>query len=452
MNKTYYLPMFGEGEVRKNNKDITLGRRRVFNNSDTAELHYVLQNRKNLRGSSIKRVVIKDINLENTKLNYITFTGSTFISTKFFDVNINVLHSQNCKFDFVKFVNKELNQYKSCDFSGSFFNQCEFINVKFTASCFLDCIFWNCKFTNCEFKASSFENAVFTNCIFDNVNMVFLNIEYATIKECKISNSKFSWYQVPYINLFFQNDLSDNNEFYAIKKKYSIEEYFYNLQKPIIYFTSKHQYFPLIQLYLNEGKREYALSALYNGIYEAYMINDIRTIGLYVKAGLLYNLLSSSEISKLIKNLNKMFKNDYSALDDYNLLLYSKVKQQLQSPDVLPHIDLAIQTGFKETELDKVGELCTEIDKLVVENNCQGTYKITHNSDPMLWITIVGVTFAGLQFVYTLIKDFLERKKSAQNQNNVNQGTTNITQNQIINNYTIININSVLNDYDDNSK
>ena len=70
----------------------------------------------------------------------------------------------------------------------------------------------------------------------------------------------------------------------------------------------------------------------------------------------------------------------------------------------------------------------------------------------MLWITIVGVTFAGLQFVYTLIKDFLERKKSAQNQNNVNQGTTNITQNQIINNYTIININSVLNDYDDNSK
>ncbi len=452
MDKINFLPMFDQETINKNNKDITLGRRRVFNNNDAAELHYLLQNRKNLRGSSIKRVVIKDINLENAKLNYITFTGSTFISTKFSDANINVLHSQNCKFDFVKFVNKELNQYKSCDFSESFFNQCEFKNVKFTASCFLDCIFWNCKFINCEFKSSSFENAIFTNCIFDNVSMVFLNIEYATIKECKISNSKFSWYQVPYINLFFQNDLSDNNEFYAIKKKYSIEEYFCNLQKPIIYFTSKHQYFPLIQLYLKEGKSEYALAALYNGIYEAYMIKDIRTIGLYGKAGLIYNLLSSSEISKLIKKLNEVFNNDFTALNDYNLLLYSKVKQQLQSPDVLPHIDLAIQTGFDETKLDKAGKLCAEIDKLVVENNCHGIYKITHNSDPMLWITIVGVTFAGLQFVYTLVKDFLEHKKSAQNQNNVQQKMTNKAHNQIINNYTIININSVLNDHNDKSK
>ena len=136
--------MFGEGEVRKNNKDITLGRRRVFNNSDTAELHYVLQNRKNLRGSSIKRV----------------------------------LHS--------------------------------FI------------------------------------------------VAYSIFKNTMLTLSKIQLVKTAFSNDEALNSQLVNLQFQKMQSKKQLA------QKPIIYFTSKHQYFPLIQLYLNEGKREYALSALFN--------------------------------------------------------------------------------------------------------------------------------------------------------------------------------------------
>lgn len=432
-----YLPIFDSETVKKNNEFIYKGRNRVFNNKYSFELNQLLTNQnKKLSGLSIKRVSFPNVTLKSLHFSHVSFNGSIFEGTIFDNCKLNVVHSQNCKYYNVKFYNETRINVSNSDFGDSFFDNCIFENIYFNSNSFVNCVFWNCSFNNCVFRSSSFENAIFSNCTINNVNMQDLNIEFATIKNCKITHSSFSWYQIPYINHFFDNLIDDTNKIYAMKKSYDLGKYLSNLEQAIIFFTSQEQYFPLINLYLADKKFDYAKAAIHYGIEESIAKKDIRMIGQFGKTGILNKLLTSSDVSRIIKKLDEIVSSNEYQECEYNKILYYKIKQQLLFPEIIPHMELSIQTGYTETDLDKVGELCNELDALILANGGKATFKISHNSDPLLVVYIIQTAIMGTSLLYSIIKDFLENKK---------QKDTIKNEKSIVKNYTITSTNSSLN-------
>lgn len=434
-----YLPNFDDFVAKKVIKKYSSGRNRVFNNLMNNELFRLLGDNgpQVLQGLSIKRNNLSKIHIHNKIFNHVSFAGSSMMEVEIETCQFKVVHAQHCKFYNTHFLGDEKPfRIKNSDFSGSFFENCIFRNINFESNSLLDCVFWNCKFDNCKFRSTTFENTIFNVCQFDNVDMINLNIEFATIQCCRFKDSKFSWYQAPYINCFFDNIFEGENRFYTNACSYTLEEYKKQVDESIIYFTTKQQYFPLISLYLLQNNKEYALSALNNGIEQAKLERDIRTIGLYANAGLITGLYNTKNISLLLKELDVIISEQFNSTNDaYNRILYARIKQQLIAPEVLQKLEINIQTGYSEEDFSKAGELCREIDKIVEENKCKALYKFNHNSDIQIIVDIIAISVSVLAIILDTVKILLDHKKSTHNKEAV----------QNVNNYTFVLVNSTTN-------
>jgi len=367
----------------------------------------------NYYGFSFKRSKLNNVKFRESTFDHCNFTGS---------ILERVIFDNNCKFSSVNFLRSI---FKSCtfnseetmhgiNFSSSTLDQVDFSNVQLRGSYFNNAKILNSTFLNCCIRSTSFDNCIFKECLFQNCNMKNLNLEFSTFLNVKLINSQISYYQLPYIIGIFKNleNLVSLNIGYGDNKTMSFEEYKTNIRDSIIYFSSKQQFFPLINLYFLDNKSEIARKCIFIGVEDALLKNDYVLIKYIIKLSLILELLNWSEVNEILTQIdNHLSKNKEDINYPYYLLQSFEIQQEIQNILGKSVLNLKIDTILSNSEYTKASELCQEIDDIIIQSkvDVKHSFNLSHNSPLAIVLTVIGCV-ADLMTITSFVSRLLEKK------------------------------------------
>lgn len=374
----------------------------------------------NYYGHSLKRSNLKKCKFDNAVFDHTSFTGS---------VIENVVFMNNCKIESLYIEQSTLielvfsnNLYiNNSNFSHSYLENVHFINNEIRSTYFSNCYMENCKFDNCLIRSTMFDEAYLSNCKFNNCNMRNLNIEFCTMDNCTFENSCISYFQLPYIIGIFKN-LNTHNSLFVGRNNLApipFSDYLDSIDDSIIYFTKLEEYFPLVSLYYAKNQHDIAYSCIMVGIEKSLLKNDIRMIGNFCKIGQFYDILSITDIQKILSSVDESINKQKSSnifplllKQSYNLkgtILQNKSKGKLE---------ITINTSLNENNFDEVSKLCEDIDSIILiaaPSKITTSYQLSHNSPFEICLTCIGltanlITVSG--FIYSYISKRLKSNKT----------------------------------------
>lgn len=413
-----YIPKFSERQIAEVYKKLTPINSRACNNmlfgpnSETYSGNY--------RGYSLKRSFLKDCVFENAIFDHTSLAGSTLEKVQFQSkCKIESLYMNKCTITDVLFQDNI--QISNSSFSDSHLKNVGFVNNKIRSTFFENCYMDNCFFQDCVIRSTMFGGAFLYKCRFENCNMRNLNIEFSTMQECVLDGSCISFFQFPYIIGIFK-DLSILKNVFLGKNDetpLSFSQYYETINDSIIYFTSLEEYFPLANLYYSKGETELCQSCIVLGIQKALIKNDIRMIDNYCKLGQFYDVLNISDIQKILREVDEKVehitdKNLFSVLLKQSYELKGSIAQNNSKAK----LEITINTNLKETDFDKVGKLCEDIDTIIIgimPSKITTSYQISHNSPFEICLTCIGLTsdlIAISGFIYSYIAKHLKKSKT----------------------------------------
>jgi uncharacterized protein YjbI with pentapeptide repeats len=395
-DKNKYIPIFGKSEIDKVQQKLDPQKNRACNNNIlfTAGLDSYSGN---YYGHSLKRSNLRNCTFDNAEFDHTSFCGS---------VLSNIVFKASCKFESVYMEQSMMTDIifekglhmENCNFSNSHIKNMSLNSSEIRGVYFDNCILVGCSFENCKIRASMFDGAVLTNCSIINCNMRNLNIEFATIQNCDLSGTIISYFQLPYIIGIFSKTNITNNTYAGIHKTetITIDEYIDNINDAIIYFTGLEEYFPLANLYYAKGEKEIAYNCIINGIDKALINYDIRMVENYCKLGQICELLSVSDIQKILKKVDsKIEKERHHSM--YGLLLSKsyQLKASINQNYSKSKLEIIINTNIAADRFDLVSKFCDDIDNIIstiLPNKVSTTYQFSHNSPFEICLTCVGIT------------------------------------------------------------
>lgn len=415
-----YIPKFSQEEIEQVISRLTPSKSRACNNNILLSSNDKTYS-GNYCGHSLKRTNLMNCRFENAVFDHTSFAGS---------ILDNFYFAENCTFNSVYLEQSILTNLnfdkgltiEGCNFSHSYIKNAVFDYNNIRSTYFNNCYLINCLFKNCILRSTMFDSAYIVNCSFINCNMRNLNIEFAIIDNCTLDGSTISYFQLPYIIGIFKETpknifLGKNNE-----TPISISDYLDEIDDSIVYFTYLEEYFPLANLYYAKKQNDIAINCINAGIEKALLGNDIRMIDNFCKLGQFYNLLSVSDIQRILKSVDENIEKErnsplFSILLSKSYQLKSSVAQNHSKSK----LEIIINTSLNESEFGEVGKLCEEIDTIIIglmPNKITTSYQISHNSPFEICLTCIGLTsdLIGISgFIYSLISKRLKRNRKLPN-------------------------------------
>lgn len=260
-----------------------------------------------------------------------------------------------------------------------------------------------------------FDGSLLTNCSLLNCNMRNLNIEFAIMENCDLSGTTISFFQFPYIIGIFSKTNNIKNAFVGINKTQTIpiEEYLYDINDVITYFSGLEEYFPMANLYYAKGEYDIAYNCILSGIQKALSKNDIRMVENFCKLGQVYDLLSIGDIKDILKDVDKAIETKRNH-HMYGLLLSKSyhLKAAISQNSSKAKLEIIVDTNVDAKHFDIIGKFCHDIDDIISSifpNKISTTYQLSHNSPFEICLTCIGMT-ADLIAVAGSLYQFISQK------------------------------------------
>lgn len=374
----------------------------------------------NYYGYSLKRSFLKNCAFKGAVFDHTSLNGSTLESVQFkTGCKIESLYINKSTLSDVLF-DKNIH-ITNTSFSNSHLKNVGFISNELRSTFFEDCYMDSCLFQNCTIRSTMFGGAYLYKCNFDRCNMRNLNIEFSTMDECILEGSCISYFQLPYIIGIFSDlnalnglSLGKNNE-----APLPFMKYYEEIDDSIIYFTSLEEYFPLANLYYAEGKVDICHSCIMTGIEMSLSKNDIKMIANYCKLGQFYDVLSISDIQRILRLVDEKVeqvtdKNLFALLLKQSYELKGAVSQNNSKAK----LEIIINTSLREDEFEEVAKFCEDIDSIIVgimPSKITTAYQFSHNSPFEICLTCIGLTADLLSlssFIYSYISSRLKKTKA----------------------------------------
>ena len=411
-----YIPTFTSEEISNVLNKLTPTKSKATNNNILLSSNNTTYS-GNYYGHSLKRTKLTNCRFENAIFDHTSFAGS--IVNKF-------TISNSCKFECVFFEQSIITdilfenglKINGCNFSHSYIKNAKFYSNEIRSTYFNNSNLIDCTFDNCTIRSTMFDASYMVNCTFLNCNMRNLNVEFATFDNCKLSGTTFSYFQFPYIIGIFKNISHDifvgkNNE-----DPIPIEQYIIEINDSIIYFTYLEEYFPLVNLYYAKGEKEIAKNCIDAGIEKALLLNDIRMVENYCKLGQCYNLLTITDIQKILKRVDESVERERNS-PLFSILLSKsyQLKAVVSNNDSKSKMEIIVQTNITEDNFSEVSGLCEDIDAIIISlmpNRITTKYELSHNSPFEVCLTCIGLTsdLIGISgFIYALLRSKLSKKR-----------------------------------------
>lgn len=259
-----------------------------FSDPQNKDLSY-----KSINHSLVKNSYIRDINFD-----FAAATGSLYKKCIFFNCSMYQTDFEFCHFDncTIKSNKKVVSSFNNTNFLDTIIEDAVFEACTFTGAFFDNCTFKNVKIIN-----STLEGAYFNNCKFYNVDLREINMEYISIISPKMDNVILPFAQIPFMFGCLQY-ISEANEQIKISSKDNktiSAKYYLNVAIPklIEYWENSRKEnsefnFPLANIYISQGNLICAAKCIYDGLRFSLIEEDYRMIKFYCK------LLSDCDILK----------------------------------------------------------------------------------------------------------------------------------------------------------
>lgn len=415
---SYYIPKFSKDKINDVFNKLNPTKSKACNNNIIWAPNQETYS-GNYYGHSLKRSNLKNCIFENAIFDHTSFTGSIIENVKFLNTcKIESLYmEQSTLIELTFFDNLYIN---NSNFSHSHLKNVHFIKNEIRSTYFSNCFMENCEFNDCLIRSTMFDDAYLSNCAFNNCNMRNLNIEFCTMDNCTFEGSCISYFQLPYIIGIFKNLNILKNLFVGRNNLEPIpfRDYIDNIDDSIVYFTGLEEYFPLVSLYYVKNELDIAYSCIMIGIEKALLNNDIRMIGNFCKVGQFYDILSITDIQKILTSVDKSI---YEQKENNIFPLLLKQSHNLKGT-ILQNkskgkLEITINTSLNEKSFDEVSKLCEDIDSIILiaaPSKITTSYQLSHNSPFEICLTCIGltadlITISG--FIYSYISKRLKSNK-----------------------------------------
>ena len=171
-------------------------------------------------------------------------------------------------------------------------------------------------------------------------------------------------------------------------------------------------------MYYAKSENKTATNCINAGIEKSLLETDIRMIDNYCKIGQFYNLLSISDIKRILKMVDERIESErnsplFSILLSKSYQLRSSVAQNNSKSK----LEIVVTTNLNENDFDEVGKFCEEIDSIIISlmpNKVTTSYHISHNSPFEICLTCIGLAsdLIGISgFIYSIISKRLTKKR-----------------------------------------
>lgn len=373
---------------------------------------------------SMKQSYYKNINFDESMFENVAFTGTSFENVTF---NNSVLIGNsfaNCDFLRVD-INGNNQNYEANNFSQSNFEQCKFKEVKLFRTGSLNTLFHNCQLTNVQFRGSTFEGAKFKNCKFNYCDFGRVNLDYSMFVNNKYNNITFPFYQFAYIIGMAHILQNEEKKVYLLvgDKNVSLSEYILQIDKLILFYLDKSEYFPVCNLCIAKGDKEDARNFLLDGINKAISTRNFRMISNLCFLAGYHGILND----KIRYKINKLMDDFIQGEDipesqlNYYLIYMGKIRTILEkgSSETVT-LNYLIKTNTCKANSDGVSFVNDLINRLNTNlsdlNDVEG-FKVTiSNYSPFEIavgvITIISGAATVADILFKSISNFKEKRKN----------------------------------------
>lgn len=378
---------------------------------------------ENYKFVSMKQSVFKNVHYKDCLFENAALTGSLLDFVKFTNTSLIGSSFANCEFYMVDIDGKG-KLMEANNFSQSNFEMCNLNSVEMFKSGVLNTLFHNCKLNDAYFRGSTFEGTKFINCELTDCDFGNVNLDYTLFVKNTYDNVVFPFYQVAYIigSADFINDCNSNISLKVGKSKIDIAEYSEQIDKLILFYLDKNEYFPVCNLCIAQKNYNDARSVLLDGINKALTERNFRMISNFCQLAKYHGIVNDKIKHKIVKAMDEFIQADNipESQLNYYLIYIGKIKTLInEGSGETVTLNYSIKTNTCKKNEDGVNYVNELVNKLNIDlsqlDNIEGFEVSISNHSPFEIavgvITIISSVATIAQTVMGLISSAKEKHK-----------------------------------------
>lgn len=373
---------------------------------------------------SMKQSVFRNVHFRNCQFENAALTGSSLDFVNFTDTSLIGNSFANCDFYKVDIDGKN-KIMEANNFSQSNFEKCTLNSVEMFKSGVINALFHNCQLNGAFFHGSTFEGTKFINCTLIDCDLGNVNLDYTLFSKNTYQNVIFPFYQIAYIigSADFMNNGGNGIQVRVGERKIKIAEYKEQIDKLIIFYREKDEYFPVCNLSIAQENYDDARSYLMDGINKALTTRNFRMVSNFCQLAKYHGIVNDKIRYKINKTLDTFIQGDYipETQLNYYLIYIGKIKTLLNEgtgETVTLNFSIKTNTCKKNEEgVNYVNGLLNDLNlNLSKLDNIEGFEVSVLNHSPFEIavgvITVVESVVTIGKAVFDLISDIREKRRN----------------------------------------
>lgn len=372
---------------------------------------------------SMKRSHFYNVNYDQCKFINVAFNGSCFDAVDFTETLVEGNSLACCEFTDVTFSGEKENVGNN--YSQTNFINCHIEQTMFIGNGFFQSIFNHTFINNVIFRSCTLEGSRFINCKLNNVNIGNANIEFVDFFNTYLENVVFPFYQFAYI--IGVADYLQSNANIILRcgeTNVSLQDYASQIDKLILYYYDKTDYFPMCNLYIAKNDIQTATECLLTGINSSLQDLDFRMVRHYCRLARRHNLLNEFTNRRINNAIDSFLTQDSISPEKLNdcIIHVGEIHQILNSrtPNAV-ELNLRIRTNIEKDNTDGVNyvnSLSNKISSWLSDNTWghEGFQVAVSNHSPFeLIIDVVcasGAIATIADFIWKIITTYKSNDKS----------------------------------------
>lgn len=357
-------------------------------------------------GQRIKNGEYKKCDFIGNSFKYAGASGTRFYDCKLMDCDINGSNMQYCDFSNSRIIYSKCNDVPNAKIiQASNLNQSCFYNTTFSNACINNTSisqsqFFSAKICSSAFMHSTLQDNIFWNTEITDSSFIGCNMEYSEFINVTMQDTILPFHQIPYILGGFQC-LCDPDNYIKIRSAtdnadiLSVEEYMELLPVFADYYLKMGEYFPLVNIYLQNNKTTEALDYIYIGLQTYINSKEFRKLKALCKLAVQNQAYSRNELVSLyfkITDFCMKIPMDPSERYQYELHIDDIKNILIDNHTDRSNILVALKTNITYHNSELIGTMvrliedCLHYCKIPEEAY---NLEIKHNSEPLsFWATV----------------------------------------------------------------
>lgn len=333
----------------------------------------------------MKQSKFSHVSYVNCIFENVALTGSSFRSVAFRNTPLTGNSFACCDFYDTEIDGSGCVPFAANNFSLSNFERCRLANLRLVSSGMLNSLFHNCNFKSTIFQSSTLEGSSFINCHMAHCDLSCVNTEFVRLFRSDLEDVCFPFYQFPYV-IGAADYISAEESTVTLRagdKILPMLEYRTQIDRLILFYEDKREYFPMCNLCIAQKSTSEAKQHLLDGISLALENCDFRMIRYYCQLALHHNLLDEFTRLRILQSMDDFLQSEDipETQLNYYMTYVGNIRTLLQSGGAHSvALNYIIKTNVSRDDPDGVqyvNELLTDLNKALSQSELKSGFRVS---------------------------------------------------------------------------